>query len=201
MVSLNKVTLEKGRGISLAKGAGFGSVKIELNWSSGQQKKGFLGSLFGGASNGIDLDLGCFVENVDGSKHVIQALGNGFGRLEARPYVLLPGDDRSGGGGEELRINGSRWDEIRRILVYAFIYEGVANWSQADGVATVKVSGHPDVEVRLDQARDGLGACAIAALENQSGALHVTKLGEYFRSQREIDERYGWGFNWTAGRK
>jgi tellurite resistance protein TerA len=36
------------------------------------------------------------------------------------------GDDRTGSvsGGEWLHINGKQWSEIRRILVFAFIYEG-----------------------------------------------------------------------------
>lgn len=198
MVSLNKVTLEKGQGISLKKGAGYGTVQIELNWSQGK-KKGLFG-MFGGGSS-VDLDLGCFVETSDGQRHVVQALGNSFGSLQSAPFVFLPGDDRSGGGGEQLKVNGDRWDNIKRILVYAFIYEGVANWSQADGVATVRVQGHPDTEVRLDQVRDGLGTCAIAMLENVGGELRVTKLEEYFPSQKEMDQRYGWGFRWTAGSK
>ncbi|MGO0916362.1 GPR endopeptidase, partial [Clostridioides difficile] len=37
-----------------------------------------------------------------------------------------------------LRINGNKIKDIKRILIYAFIYEGVANWSEADGIVTIK---------------------------------------------------------------
>ena len=201
MVNLSKITLQKGSGISLAKRAGgFGSLRIGLSWSAGK-KPGLLAGMFGGGAKSIDLDLGCFVRTRDGQGHVIQALGKAFGSFDRTPFVQLPGDDRSGGGGEELRVNGDRWDEIRQILVYATIYEGVQNWSQADGFASVRAEGHPEIEVRLDQARDGMGACAIALLENDGGSIRLTKLAEYFRSQQQIDEHFGWGFNWTTGRK
>ena len=33
-----------------------------------------------------------------------------------------------------MRIDGNRIAEIQRVLVYTYIYEGVANWQQADAV-------------------------------------------------------------------
>ena len=47
-------------------------------------------------SKGVDLDLGCLYELADGRKGVIQALGNAFGSLNRRPWILLDGDDRTG---------------------------------------------------------------------------------------------------------
>ena len=93
-----------------------------------QTKKGFLGSLLGGGSNGVDLDLGCMFEFKDGSKGIVQALGNHFGQLDRSPYIFLDGDDRTGSVslGENLYINGKHWDQIKRVMVFAFIYEGVA---------------------------------------------------------------------------
>ncbi len=116
------------------------------------------------ARSGIDLDLGCLYELTDGSKSCVQALGNAFGQLHSPPFVELDGDDRTGmvSGGENLRINGDKVKDIKRVLVYAFIYEGVANWSEADGIVTINYETGPSVEVRLNEHRNGKNMCAIA---------------------------------------
>lgn len=202
-LNLSKITLEKkGQSISLdKKAAGFGEIRINLNWtqSSGKRKRG----LFGGGNRGIDLDLGCLFELSDGYKGAIQALGDTFGAYNNEPYIELMGDDRTGAaiGGENMRVNGQRWNEIRRILVYAFIYEGVPNWAQADGTVTVEVPGEPPLEVRMDSHSGRDGMCAIAMLENVGGGIKVTKLIEYFRGHRYMDEHYRWGLRWAAGSK
>ncbi|WP_018610039.1 TerD family protein [Uliginosibacterium gangwonense] len=201
-VSLSKITLEKrGDKISLEKrgAAGHGRIVCNLNWSRTPQKTGF----FGSQSKGIDLDLGCLFEMMDGRKSCVQALGNTFGAYEVEPYIHMAGDDRTGDvkEGEFLFINGDHLQELRRICVYAFIYEGVANWAQANGVVTITVPGHPPVEVRLDQHDKNKGMCAVAMLENDGGSLKVTKLAEYFSGHEDLDRRYSWGLRWQAGHK
>ena len=140
-VSLSKVTLTKSApSVSLTKqGSAGGQLRVNLQWSTGagQQRKG----LFGGKrGSGVDLDLACLWEFTDGSKGVVQALGNAFqAPYHGAPIIRLDGDDRSGAsvGGENMFIDLSRVNEIRRILVFAFIYEGVPNWASADGVVTL----------------------------------------------------------------
>jgi len=65
----------------------------------------------------INLDLGCLWELADGSKGLVQALGNAFGSLQTPPYGLLDGDDRSGAatGGKNLLVNLDQLRQIRRI--------------------------------------------------------------------------------------
>ncbi len=210
-VSLSKITLEKkGDKISLEKrgsSPGHGKVICNLNWTSGaasHEKKGFLGGMFGGGgAKEIDLDLGCLVELMDGRKTAVQALGETFGSYDQPPYVHMTGDDRTGenAAGEFLFINGDHLQELKRVCVYAFIYEGVANWAQADGVVTVTVPGHPPIEVRLDNHAPGKKMCAVAMLEYYGGQLHVTKLAEYFSGHMDLDQRYHWGLQWRAGSK
>ena len=212
-VSLSKITLEKrGDKISLEKrssSAGHGRIVCNLNWSKGvapapAQKKGLLGGLFGGGGpKGIDLDLGCLFEMTDGTKSTVQALGETFGCYERAPFIHMAGDDRTGANesGEFLYINGDHLKDLKRICIYAFIYEGVANWGQADGVVTLTVPGHPPIEVRLDNHVDGKNMCAIAMLENDRGELRISKLGEYFGGHVELDKRYGWGLRWQRGTK
>ncbi|MCL2160420.1 MAG: TerD family protein [Betaproteobacteria bacterium] len=203
-VNLSKITLEKrGDKISLEKrgDAGHGRIVCNLNWTSGKgEKRGFFGL---GRSKGIDLDLGCLFELADGSKGAVQALGNSFGAYDYEPYIHLAGDDRTGASasGEFLYINGDHLPKFRRICVFAFIYEGIANWSQADAVVTITVPGHPTVEVRLDGHNNQKNMCGIAMLENVAGSLRVTKLAEYVGNHLELDRRYNWGLRWQAGSK
>ncbi|VVP82882.1 hypothetical protein PS910_02125 [Pseudomonas fluorescens] len=196
--SLSKVTLDKTRSsISLEKtAAGFGEIRVNLNWNRG--KAGFFGR-----SKSIDLDVGCLFELQDGHKGVVQALGNAFGELEHEPFVQLKGDDRTGAvsGGEWLHINGNKWSQIRRILVYAFIYEGAPNWAETDGVVTIFVPGQPEIEVRLNEEGGRLGCCAIALLENDNGAVKVTRRVDFHKSQAPMDQAYRWGMRWGAGSK
>ena len=126
-IRLSKVTLDKSRpSISLEKtAAGFGEIKVNLNWNQGTS--GLLGG-FLGKRGAIDLDLGCLFEMQDGFKGAVQALGNRFGDLREEPYIQLMGDDRTGSvaDGEWLRINGQQWNKIERILIFAFIYDARA---------------------------------------------------------------------------
>ena len=208
-VSLSKITLEKrGDKISLEKrgdSAGHGRIVCNLNWSAaggGGGKKGLFGKLFSG-QQGVDLDLGCLYELANGDKGAVQALGKSFGNYARPPYIHMAGDDRTGAStsGEFLYVNGDHLKDIRRICIYAFIYEGAANWSQADGVVTVSVPGHPPVEVRLDNHDNGKNMCAIAMLENDGGELKLTKLAQYFSSHPALDAHYNWGLRWVAGSK
>ncbi|KWO78560.1 tellurium resistance protein TerA [Burkholderia ubonensis] len=204
-VSLSKVTLDKTRSsISLDKpAAGFGEIKVNLNWNRGSGSGGgLLGGLFGKGSS-VDLDVGCLFELQDGYKGVVQALGNCFGDLNDEPYIQLMGDDRTGSvaGGEWLHINGKQWSEIKRILVFAFIYEGAPNWKATDGVVTVFVPGQPEIEVRLNEEGGRHGMCAIALLENVGGAVKVTRRVDFHRGHDDMDRAYGWGMRWRAGSK
>ncbi|AUB80403.1 TerD family protein [Candidatus Thiodictyon syntrophicum] len=196
----SRINLKKREPISLEKPAkGFGQIDVNLNWTRGQVKRGF----FGGSSGGIDLDLGCMVEQANGDKDVIQALGKRFGRLDAAPFAKLLGDDRTGesDSGETLLINGERWSDLKRVLIYAYIYEGAPNWAAANAVVTLKAPGSPELVVALDEHATGKGMCAIALLENDGGRIRVTKLVEYFAGHQQVDEAYRFGFQWKAGSK
>ncbi|WP_305094959.1 Tellurium resistance [Prescottella sp. R16] len=207
-INLNKVTLDKATPtVSLAKsGDGQGTMRVNLNWTAGAAPagKGFLAKLKAAAAPSIDLDLGAMYELADGSRGVVQALGNSFGNLNQPPFIHLDGDDRSGSNtaGENLHINLADIGKFRRILIFAYIYEGVPNWSQANGVVTLFPTSGPQVEVRLDSADNQAVSCAIAMLESNGRELTVTREVRYIRgSQQEIDSTYGFGMNWTPGRK
>ena len=198
------ITLEKGKKVSLKKGnpAGLGEILINLNWNARPAKKGLFGVFSGG--QGIDLDLGCLFELKDGRKGVVQALGNAFGSLQQPPYIALDGDDRTGSvtTGENLRINGNKIAEIKRVLVYTFIYEGVANWQQADAVVTIKYPGAEDLTVKMDSYNSSNIMCGLALLENVNDeTFSVEKIVQFYPGHRDLDAAFGWGLRWQAGRK
>jgi tellurite resistance protein TerA len=202
-VNLSKVTLEKkGQSISLEKKpqGQLGKIHINLNWNSAPTKSP---GLFSRAKAGIDLDLGCLFEFQDGTIGGVQALGNCFGNLQHPPYIELDQDDRSGTSitGENLAINGDHWHLFRRILVFAFIYDGIPNWSHADAKITLKNSDQSTIEVKLDSHRNDQTMCAIAMLENIENRVVITKLLEYFSGHQALDQAYGWGLKYTQGTK
>jgi tellurite resistance protein TerA len=217
-VSLSKVTLEKrGDKVSLDKrsGKGFGRIHVNLNWNQNgapkqaPAKTGFLAKLTGApASTGVDLDLGCMFEMSDGHCGLVQALGNAWGDVERRPYIRLEADDRTGqsAGGENLTINGDHFNEIKRALIFAFIYRGAPNWAATDGVVTINAPEQAPIEVRLDQGGNQK-MCAIAMIENVGGSLQVTKLAEYFAQDGKtsahelMDRHFGFGLRWKTGTK
>ena len=205
-VSLSKVTLTKSAPtVSLAKeAAAAGTLRVNLNWNGRPQQAT---GLFRRRQTGIDLDLGCLYEYADGSKGVVQALGNAFHDDHVsgpHPICWLDGDDRSGANtaGENLYVDLRQLDNIRRILVFAYIYEGVPSWAAADGVVTLFPVVGPQVEVRLDEPDERSTMCAIAMLENAGSGIAIRREVRYIRgSQKDLDRAYGWGRRWTAGRK
>ncbi|HDT5517387.1 TerD family protein [Klebsiella aerogenes] len=203
-VSLSKVTLTKEKpAISLAKRDDYGEVRVNLNWHRQSSAKGLFGSFLGAGSSNVDLDIGAFVELKNGDINVIQALGNAFGRYHQAPFIQLQGDDRTGAvnDGEWIFINGSEWKKIQQILIYAFIYEGVASWDKTDGVVTLHVPGQPPIETRLTEGNNRRKMCAIARLINDNGAIKVERINQYFSGHKEMDRAFGWGFRWQAGSK
>jgi tellurite resistance protein TerA len=209
-VNLSKVTLTKSApAVSLSKQGGVGGLlRVNLNWNarpavagSGRFRKS------SGRGTSIDLDLACLYEFTDGTKGVVQALGGmlrDHNRLGSKPIVWLDGDDRSGSNtaGENLFVDLARASAIRRILVFAFIYEGTPNWADAAAVVTLFPASGPQVELHLDEPDPQARMCAIALLENRGGQLVVSREIRYIDgAQSAVDRAYGWGLNWTPGRK
>jgi len=195
------VELRKGQKVNLEKtGSSMGEIVIDLTWSQSKKK-----GLFARQPQPIDLDLACMFELTDGNKGIVQALGNRFGSLTSAPYISLDGDDRgndSDTNKETLRINGSAIKNIRRVLVYTFIYEGAANWRDANGIVTVKCPGSQDIIVRMDEYGSNEGFCAIAMLENfNNETFSVEKVVRFFPGHEACDRAFGWGMQWKPARK
>lgn len=202
-VSLSKVRLTKAAPtVSLTKhGGASGTLRVNLNWDARPPARGLFRK-----NSSLDLDLGCLYEFSDGTKGVVQALGNSFRAVNRarRTLITLDGDDRSGqvSTGENLSVDLADPSLISRVLVFALIYEGAANWADAKGVVTMYPTGAAPVEILLDDPRDGARICAVALLHNQGGEIVVEREVKYLDgAQRALDAEYGWGMNWASGRK
>lgn len=210
-LSLTKITLEKqgqSARISLQK-AGTQRVHVNLNWEAKPTKAapsgggGFLSKLLGSvtsADRAADLDLGCMYELASGEKGVIQALGGNFGNASGVPFIKLDQDDRSGTsmGGENLFIE--RPDLIRKVLIFAFIYEGAGNFSEVGGRLSFNDPQGNEIKMQLSNPANS-PFCAVALVQAQGNELVITKEERYFSGHRDCDEAYDFGFSWKAGRK
>lgn len=101
---------------------------------------GFFSSLFG-SNKEIDLDLGCYWELQDGTASLIDGLQFSKGRGGSRerltrqgcysqaPWVWHCGDDRNGSSaeGENILVNPKGIRDLRRLVIYCFIYEELLN--------------------------------------------------------------------------
>ena len=202
-INLSKIKLDKNNSsINLTKqGSGFGKISVNLNWNKSSPKStSFFQKLT--RSDSIDLDLGAMIQFKNGDINLVQSLGNRFGHFDAKPFIKLDADDRTGSSinGENLHINGNQWEQIERILIYTYIYEGAANWAATDGVVTIKIPNQSEIEVRLTDGNQ-LKTCAIVELRNINGAIQANREVRYFKDQKYLDEYYRFGFNWTQGSK
>ena len=198
-VKLGKVTLEKrgaSRKVSLTKG-GPQVLHFNLNWTQQPPRKGLFSTK---AATSADLDLGCMVEMMNGLKAVIQPLGESFGHRDAPPYIYLDKDDRSGGSdGENLYV--LRPDLIRRVLVFAMIYEGAPDFNSVGATLTIRDHHDDETIVALDNPDRGLTWCAICTVSNDGDAIHISKEERYFAGAGAGDKAFGFGFSWKPGRK
>ena len=199
-VSLKKITLEKSAPtVSLKKtGNSFGEIVLNLNWNQNTRREGFFGR-----SKALDLDLGVLFEMQDGYKGVIQALGRQFGSFTQEPWIELSGDDRTGAvaAGETIRINGQFFDRIKRIGVFALIYDGAPNWSETDGIVRLNIPGQPEIEVRMNEGRNDRRLCGIALIENVGGEMRVSRHMQYYANQKPFADDIGIYLRWQAGTK
>ncbi|MEU7059080.1 TerD family protein [Streptomyces sp. NPDC046197] len=212
-VRLTKVTLTKAApSVSLTKQGGTeGAMRVNLNWQMRKQFTGWSGKRGRAvaAHADLDLDLCALYELADGRKGVVQALGNAFGSLHRPPYIHLDGDDRTGAvaSGENLTINLDHQRDFRRILVFVTIYEGARSFADLHATVTLQPQYGAPVDFSLDECTVPSTVCALALITNTGSDLLVQREARYLvpergvSPQRTVDHAYGWGMNWTPGRK
>ncbi|MFJ5039906.1 TerD family protein [Streptomyces parvulus] len=212
-VRLTKVTLTKAApSVSLTKQGGTaGALRVNLNWQVRKQFSGWARKLGRPVAmhDDLDLDLCALFELSDGSKGVVQALGNAFGALDRPPFIHLDGDDRTGAvsTGENLTVSLDHQRYFRRILVFVTIYEGARSFADLHATVTLQPQFGAPVDFSLDECTVPSTVCALALITNTGGDLVVQREARYLvpergvSPQRTVDHAYGWGMNWTPGRK
>ncbi len=185
---------------------GYGLIKIGAAWDNVKvAEAGFFDKLFKKVTKqGVDIDLGCLYELEDGTRGCVQAFGDMLGALSEPPYIALSGDERTGnadGDDEFIRIDGKHWNDIKRILLYVYIYQGAANWSEIKPQIQLSVPGEHPMVVTPDVQMSELAVCAVAMVENVRGGIRLTNHTEYFPGHAEMDRAFGFGIEWADGRK
>ncbi|MEV7086046.1 TerD family protein [Streptomyces sp. NPDC093085] len=212
-VRLSKVTLTKeAPSVSLAKQGGTsGVMRVNLNWQVRKQFQGW-GAKLGRAvamHGDLDLDLCALYELTDGRKGVVQALGNAWGSLHQPPYIHLDGDDRTGAvdSGENLTINLDHKNRLRRVVIFVTIYEGARSFADLDATVTLQPQHGAPIDFSLGECTVASTVCSLALITNTGSDLVVQREARFLvpergvSPQRTIDYAYGWGMNWTPGRK
>ncbi|MFG3617203.1 TerD family protein [Nocardia sp. NPDC047654] len=197
--SFGKLSLTKEfPSVSLtAHGATSGIMRVNLTWASPQ-----------GASGAVDLDLCCFWELIDGRKGDIRPVGD-YGSLERPPFIRLDTDDRSGASaaGENLEIDLGHGPGFRRILLFATLYDGAADFRGIGTTATLYPAGAAPIELSVDGCADGSRDVVLALIENTGTELVVCREGRFVPPPpnrprwgvTEVDKAYDWGLDWVRG--
>mgnify|MGYP006273798609 CR=1 FL=1 len=185
---------------------GFGDVTIGAIWDNIKVKRSdIFGKIFGLKKPlNVDLDLGCLYELNDGTRGVIQAFGDNYGAYDKPPFIKLSGDERTGdkeGYDEMITINGQLWDKIKRVILYVYIYDGVADWAQVKPEIHIKAPDRTPMIVTLHARYEELNLCAIAGVERVRKGMRITNYTQYFPGHSEMDRAYGFGISWGDGAK
>ncbi len=193
-VSIKKLTLEKQgerKSISLEKSTTQSAIHFNLNWD-------LVVAASKSSVKPADLDLACLYRLYNEEIGWIQALGGQLGRKTEAPYIYLDKDDRSGvsSDGENLFI--CRPDLIESVLVYAFIYEGVGNFSTVNGRLTLYEKDGIETLIRLDAPRPNATYCAICLLRKSSSGLEIIKENNYFTGANEMISHYNSHFGFDG---
>ncbi len=198
---------EPGQSVAISPSKeGFESILIGVAWDNMHvAESGLLGKWFKKVRKvGVDLDIGCLYEMQDGTRGSIQAFGEKFGSYDQVPYMELSGDERTGdaeGHDEVIMVNGAKWSEIKRALIYIYIYKGAPSWSLIKPQIVIDVPGEDDLYVTLKEHNDALCLCAVGEIENVRNGIKLTNRTEYFPGHQEMDRAYGFGLEWADGKK
>lgn len=188
---------------------GFGKVSVGLGWHNTVfvQPEGMFNNLFGSKKKkqvGVDLDLGCLYQLKDDTRGCLQGFGELYGSYDQPPFIHHSGDERTGdteGHDERLEINGAKWDEIERLVIYTYIYEGPQQWADIQPEIEMMLPGDETIKYRLDTYQDSLPLYCFLLLENKDGDMRIHDVAEYFSGHAELSRAFGFGLRWEEGEK
>ena len=189
---------------------GYEKIRIGAAWQNILvEEAGFLNKFLKKMREvGVDLDLGCLYELQNGKRGCLQAFGSLHGSFEEEPFIKLSEDDRTGdddddddGEDEIMMVNGQKWPEIKRMLIYLYIYGGVNDWAQIQPQIQIRIPDEKPMIVTLHTHDSNLPLCAVAHLENVRNGIKLQNITEYYPGHPEMDRAFGYGIEWTDGTK
>ena len=185
---------------------GFDKIHVGAAWDNDTAlSKSLVGRVLGIKKKlDIDLDLGCLYELKDGTRGAVQAFGDMYGSFKSAPYISLSGDERTGdaeGDDEYMLINGHHWSEIKRLILYIYIYKGAQDWAQVSPQIQLRIPEQKQIVITPAVHSKNLSLCVLAGLENIRDGISVTNYTEFFPGHEEMDRAFGWGLEWDDGAK
>ncbi|AMC35672.1 TerD family protein [Janthinobacterium sp. B9-8] len=192
------LTLKKGQGISLKKNENdLSTVTIGLGWDIREEKKGFLGGLFGKKEEEYDLDVIAFLCGADGKVQNFGGTEGGRSTLVGGDIIFfnsmrhhsgqiwMTGDNRTGAGdGDDeqviVRLNDLP-EQYAKVVFVVQIYNAAAN-GQSFG----------KVQNAFIRAEDGKGQ-EMVRFDLSGGAQYENCRSMLFAEL--IREDGGWKFN------
>jgi tellurite resistance protein TerA len=120
------------------------------------------------------------------------------------PWVWHAGDDRVGtsASGENLLLNPAAAAHLKRIVLYAFIYEGAPRWSATDATVRIAVPGQAPVVIELGKQDATLPFCALATIDfDGATGMRVTRHVTFHDGHASCASAWGWEMTFVAGTK
>jgi uncharacterized protein involved in tellurium resistance len=150
----------------------------------------------------VDCDLGCLYEMNSGAKGSVQAKGGLFGRFEHPPYIEHDSaDDRVGSAaGENVYINLEHSSEIRRALVYVYVYSLsplAPPTAPVRGILTMYLPQGGSEQIEVFFPGTAVRACGVVHLTFTERRVEIRPDLRYVEGyQHALDQVYGWGLRW-----
>ncbi|MEX7749963.1 TerD family protein [Klebsiella pneumoniae] len=196
------VSLRKGQGVSLRKNEfDLSSVTIGLGWDINEEKKGFLGGIFGKKEEEYDLDVIAFLCNAAGKVTDLGNVENGkptlvngdivfFNSLRHKSgQIWLTGDNRTGAGDgddEQIIVKLNSIDpKYEKIVFIVQIYNGEKlqqHFGKVQNAFIRAVDGKNVEMARFDLsggvAFNGQRSMVFAELVRESSSWKLNAIGE-----------------------
>ena len=185
------VSLTKNQTVSLSKAsAALNQLHFGLGWDPVQKKKGFLGSLFGGGNDSIDLDASCILLDKDG--RILDTIW--FRKLKSTcGAVVHSGDNLTGegdGDDEVIKVNLSRLPANVEYLAFTVNSFRGQSFNDVENAfcRVVDQTGKELARYKLTEQGSHTGI-VISSLRRNNGNWDFTALGHACRG-RTIDDMH-----------
>jgi uncharacterized protein involved in tellurium resistance len=155
------------------------SIEASLSWHQAKAN----------AANKVVLRMGCLYEDAAGNIKILDVLDGQPGQTDAPPYIAIAAD------GADIRLAGEAMNEARRVLLYAYIYAGIAAWEETGGQVLVRQPESPALAIDLGKEPADGRFRALARIEKGTdGEWRIVSAARHYPSRQALAKAYGWDF-------